>query len=897
MITTQQNESSEWESFRKAENPIVIHNCKVGCVLGIIFMPAGAVLDFFVYPDEVGYFFTLRLICSILLMAVLMTFNTELGRRHCKVLGQIEVSLPLIFISSMIYQTEGAASPYYAGLNLVLLGSGLVLRWSLSESISLIVIASTVYLGACYAHDPQEVRSSIFVNNIYFLIVTGVFIATGTYFNDRLRFREWRLKEELKLAKEATEQANERLMELDEAKSNFFANISHELRTPLTLLLTPLEALLSRAGRPELAGHKETMEIMHQNGLKLLKQINDLLELVRFDADAARLETSTIHVGRFLNGICHSFKGLLEEKQLQFRFDVPTALGTLDADRDKLEKVFRNLIHNAVKFTQPGGTISLSARREGALLKVKVEDTGIGIAADNLPRLFDRFWQADPSARRKHQGSGIGLALAREIVTAQGGEIIPTSEEGKGTTMLVTLPGLDLSEVPEDQADMPMQPPSGELEEEKEQDRDIMKDLFRRAELFASASNTVKGLPVRLEDDRDRISDRLPKLLIADDEPQMRSFLRSQLKDSYQILEASDGREAVEMARQYRPSLILMDNMMPEIDGLQASHEIRKNETLRGIPILMLTARADEQTKLNALEAGVNDFLSKPFSLTELHTRLRNLVEASRFEQELARKNKRLHSTVSELNDTIERLKETETQLVQSEKMASLGTMSAGIVHEINNPMNYVRAAVQALETLEVGEDCEEDFKDILADINDGVTRVIDIVTSLLSFAHPDGESQRDYTAQEIVEHALRLVGTRLDENLRVEVDIEPALQLHVSRNPMIQLVMNLLQNAQDATRQKEFTPPDHPLVTIRGESDGDITRLIIRDNGPGIPEEIRNKIFDPFFTTKDVGEGTGLGLSICYRIAKQNQGSITVETEAGRFTEFRLEFPSQMPL
>ncbi|MDA7916089.1 ATP-binding protein [Verrucomicrobia bacterium] len=888
-----------WSAFRKDEEPVVIHNCKVGCVLGIIFMPAGALLDFFVYPDNLVPFITLRLVCSALLLGVLATFNTAVGQTYHRALAQVMVSLPLVFISGMIFMTEGATSPYYAGLNLVLMGAGLVLRWSLEDSIILICIATTTYLVACYAH-PTHFEPTLFFNNIYFLIVTGVFIATGTYFNDRLRFREWKLTEQIRIAKEETEEANTKLRELDEAKSTFFANISHELRTPLTLLLTPLESLISRAQSSELSQHNEILTIMHQNGLKLLKQINDLLELVRFDANASRLEKSNIRVSRFLDGICLSFKGLVEEKKLQFRYDVPMIMGTLNADREKLEKVFRNLIHNAVKFTGPGGTVSIQAKTENSELHIEVSDTGIGISEENLPRLFDRFWQADPSARRKHQGTGIGLALAQEIVTAHDGTITPSSQSGKGTTMSVILPGLTPTcEAEEAETLTAVGATVLEDEEIQEENRDILHDLFRRAEIFTSAANTIKGLPIQFEDDRSRLSNKLPQLLIADDEPQMRIFLRTQLRDSYQILEASDGQEAFEMARQYHPSVILMDNMMPEVDGLEASRKIKETDSTKGIPILMLTARADENTKLDALAVGVNDFLSKPFSLTELHTRLKNLVASAKFEQELARKNRRLNITVEELNDTIQRLKDTETQLVQAEKMSSLGTMSAGIVHEINNPMNYVQAATQALATIDVGPESKADFDDIISDISEGVGRVIEIVSSLLSFAHPDSENFREYSAHEIVEGAMRLLSTQLNTGIEIEIEtkIPDDVYFYVSRNPFIQITINLIQNAVDAMQAKEYGENESPNLIISANTTDKISTLTIRDNGLGISEEIRNKIFDPFFTTKDVGEGTGLGLSICYRIAEENKGRILLDSSLGEFTEFKLEFPSMMPV
>ena len=377
-------------------------------------------------------------------------------------------------------------------------------------------------------------------------------------------------------------------------------------------------------------------------------------------------------------------------------------------------------------------------------------------------------------------------------------------------------------------------------------------------------------------------------LLIADDEPDMLRFLKSQLSAHFQVLEAVDGQQAIEKASQFLPDIILIDMMMPEKDGLQACRELRARTPTQSIPIVLLTARADEETKLAALAAGANDFLSKPFSLTELNVRLKNLVESHQLQRKLARQNQILEAT-------LEQLKETESQLVQSEKLASLGRLSAGIIHEINNPLNYAKTGLRVLERQGklLPEDQQADFTDQLKDIEDGVDRVKNIVSDLRTFTHPGSGQLQTVEVEALVTTALRFLSHEWKGDVRIERHISEGQTISANQNQLIQVLVNLLQNASDAMKQKQFTD-EPPTIWIEGRVANGKSLLVIRDNGAGISAEHRGKIFDPFFTTKDVGEGMGLGLSICYRIVKESGGRIHVKTEPEKFCEFTLAFPEK---
>lgn len=873
-------------AFLEYERRVRIQNYKVGCILAFIFMPAGALLDYFVYPDKLGHFLQLRLLCSLFLGIIWGLLHLGREAKSYRVLGLLIALLPLFFISWMIYDTEGASSPYYAGLNLVMLGAAILLRWTLLDSVLVFFLSLAAYSTACFLHGPI-LEPGIFFNNLYFLIVTGVFTITGSWFYNRIRFREFELRYELDQNRKTLEDTNRRLVELDQVKSRFFANVSHELRTPLTLLLSPLETLLHQRAHEFAAEARGLLSTMHANGLRLLKLINDLLDLVRLESGRIEVKREPLEVAEFARGLSNSVLRVAEAKGLKLETLVEDGLGSVLADRDKLEKVVLNLLFNAIKFTPHGGLVKFSVKKDAEGLVLQVEDTGVGISETDLPHVFDRFWQADTSSERKHQGTGIGLALVKELVEAQGGTALVTSQVARGTIIVVRLPYTRADAAVTSKSFL-----SAELEKDTSAiapDLDSNSDewlanLYRRAELFPAMvppREHVGSVETSVREGRARV-------LIADDEPDMLHFLRSQLSAHFEVLEAVDGRQAIEMASQSLPDIILLDMMMPEKDGLEVCRELRERTPTKNIPIVLLTARADEATKLAALSAGASDFLTKPFSTTELHLRLKNLVDAHQLQKALA-----AHSHL--LEATLEQLKATETQLVQSEKMASLGRLSAGIIHEIINPLNYVETALYTLRGKGNGPsgDQRADYDGVLSDVEGGIKRVRNIVLDLRAFARPNTEQFDQVNIGAAVSLTLRFLSNEWKDKVRIETRIAEDHTVWANQNALLQVLLNLLQNALDAVKRKTFVN-DYPTIWIEGRVRDDTYVLTVRDNGEGIAPEHVNKVFDPFFTTKDVGEGMGLGLSICYRIIEQHGGRISVRSEPGRFSEFTVELPRE---
>ncbi len=882
------------KAFREYDRQATIANFKVACVIGIVLMPAGAILDSFIYPDKVWKFLELRLLCSLAIGGFLFALLSPFGRKHYRYFGIVLFMLPATAIAWMIYATEGAISPYYAGLNLVLLVLALILHWTFWETLIVTLLIIALYSIASFAHGKISHETiPIIVNNLYFLFLTGIITATGSYFHNKIRFREFAFRHQLDKSKRELEETNRKLVELDRLKGKFFANISHEMRTPLTLLLAPLESLRQRYAQSLDPAAREMLTTMHANGMRLLKLINDLLELIRVESGRMDIRRDTLVLADFFKGLASAVRQVAETKQIRLETDLDAALGTAVADRDKLEKIVLNLLFNAVKFTPAGGKVVLRARKQISQaepgreeLVIAVSDTGVGIAREHLPFVFDRFWQGDNSAKRKFSGVGIGLALVKELTEILNGRVVVESEEGRGATFTVWLPYQKA-----DRSDASPSVPDGRQtaiagKEGAVASEEWLANLYRRAELFPAVAVARGG--VRAPD----AGGGRPLVLIAEDEPDMQRYLKTELQRDYDLIQAWDGLQALEKAQDAVPDLILLDMMMPEMDGLEVCRELRRREATANIPVILLTARADEETKYDALKIGANDFLAKPFSATELQARIRNLIESHHYQRKLSRQN-------AALTSAIEQIKETEMQLVQSEKLASLGRLSAGIIHEINNPLNYALTGLFALrhKSKLLAPEQRGEYEEILNDIEEGIKRVRNIVTDLRTFTHPGGAAAETVVLGEAVEAALRFLAGEWKDKIRIERHLPPDQTVWANRNQLIHVLVNLLQNSIDALAEKKFPDGQQPTIWIQGRVEGDRSLVIVRDNGPGIDPKNLDKIFDPFFTTKEVGKGMGLGLSICYRIVQRYAGKILVRSERGKFCEFAVELPVNKPV
>src|SRR5476649_1696063 len=290
----------------------------------------------------------------------------------------------------------------------------------------------------------------------------------------------------------------------------------------------------------------------------------------------------------------------------------------------------------------------------------------------------------------------------------------------------------------------------------------------------------------------------------------MRRFLKSELQKDYDVISATDGAQALEKAEHFLPDIILLDMMMPEMDGLEVCHALRKRATTANIPIILLTARADEETKFDALGMGANDFLAKPFSSTELQARIKNLIESHHYQRKLSKQN-------VALTTAIEQIKETETQLVQSEKLASLGRLSAGIIHEINNPLNFTMTGLFTLRAKgkHLPPEQRGEYEEVLNDIDEGLKRVRNIVSDLRTFTHPGGGTGELVEVADVVGASLRFLAGEWKGVVDIEQQLAPEQMVWANRSKLIHVLVNLLQNSIDALGEKQFPEGEHATIWI----------------------------------------------------------------------------------
>jgi response regulator RpfG family c-di-GMP phosphodiesterase/signal transduction histidine kinase len=638
---------------------------KLSLILSMLFYPSFLILDAIVTPSKLRTFLIIRLVVIFINALQLVSLRFLKTSRGVLNMGMSLLVIDACGISLMVFLMGGFASFYYQGLTLVIMVMMVLLPFSLKEAAITMSLAWASYFipslfiwngqtaalraVAKFFNLTEEIQGwRVAVNNLFFLTSIIIIAIVASSVLDNARRKELQARIQLEELTAQLQESNVKLKSLDELKTQFFANINHELRTPLTLMIAPLKAILEGGMGRLTPTLKDTLETVQRNGYKLLKLINNLLDLSKLEEGKMRLKVKVINLVEFIPPLLASVKPMADQRQLRLYYQHPPHPLDLTVDPDQFEKVVFNLLSNALKFTNKGGKITVYIEDKDQTVTMTVEDTGIGIPENMLESIFDRFSQVDGSKSRAQEGTGIGLALAREIVLVHKGTIRAESELGKGSRFIVDMrkgeAHFDDEVLDRRSEDLPIGLRRRLTDTEEPRVQDIVAD-FRRLQLVDLEKVDIESGRV----DMAKVHDAL--ILCIDDNPEVLKLMKMLLADEFDLELMTSAEAGLKFIRDKNPDLVLCDVMMPGMDGHAFSRAIKNDEALKHIPIILVTARTGAEMLAEGIKAGADDYISKPFDSTELKARIRSQLRMRQMESELAMVNKNLRMRTSDLVD------------------------------------------------------------------------------------------------------------------------------------------------------------------------------------------------------------------------------------------------------
>ncbi|WP_049975538.1 ATP-binding protein [Chthoniobacter flavus] len=661
--------------------------------------------------------------------------------------------------------------------------------------------------------------------------------------------------------------AHARVKQLDQLKTNFFANVSHELRTPLALIFGPIERLLAEI-RDE--GARRELAVVRRNALLLHKYVNDLLDVSKLEVGKMELHYSRLDVATMARTVAGMFESMVSERGIAVAVKA-TGEAMAEVDGDKLQRVFMNLLSNAFKYAPDGSTVRLTLTGDDDHLTLTVEDAGPGVPVDLRKEIFERFQQGDRETQRRYGGTGLGLSIVKEFVEMHRGSIVAGESSLGGALFRVQLPrhapsGTEVGSSPWSEADTVIQ-------------RLAHTPVVERTAETPRSAGIQDGLRA--------------DILVVEDNRDMRDFICRVLEPDAETRAVENGRVALEAMTERIPDLVLTDMMMPEMTGDELLTELRSSERLRDVPVVMLTAKADDDLKFNLLQDGAQDYVMKPFSVAELRARVRNQLQTKRARDVLQRtldtRSQDLAAMVSEL---------ARARSVAESANSAKDSFLAVLSHELRTPLTPALAATSALISAPPSD--PEVLREFLAVIRRNIELEARLVDDLLDVTRINRDKLRiqptTVDLHSILRDALSMAAPVLREKeIATVADLMaegPAIHGDAAR--LAQVFSNLLTNAA------KFTP-ESGQVTLRSEVVGSMVRVMVKDTGIGISGEVLPHIFEPFRQGEAAKArrfgGLGLGLSIAKGLVEAHGGTIRAYSDGpGQGAVFTVELPVLSP-
>jgi signal transduction histidine kinase len=649
----------------------------------------------------------------------------------------------------------------------------------------------------------------------------------------------------LKQANEELARQVEELRETDALRSRFFANVSQELRTPLALILAPVARRLAVQGvSPE---ERRELEIIDRNARLLLRHVTDLVDVAGLESGRTRMTYAEFDLALLVRLTASPFETVASDRRIRFGVDTPDAL-TIHADFDKVRRILLNLLSNAFKSVPYGGVISvwLGARADEAL--IGVQDNGPGVPSEMREAIFEPFRQiGGDSAQTSHGGVDLGLTVVREFATLHSGSAFVTDAAGGGALFTVRLPlsapaGTQLQAAPPAFDEHPQVP---------------------AAEALRGQLNEAITVPAAEPDS--------PLVLVVEDNTDMNRFIAAVLSQHYRVATAFDGKEGLDMALAFQPDLIISDVMMPRMSGDRMVRALRKHREIADVPIIMLTAKADDALRVDLFREGVHDYLNKPFSAEELLARIGTRINA-RLRQEAA-------------------LKALRAEMEELLKLQVASQTAAAIAHELNQPLSALTSyADAALRLLQAGNPAPEKLQRAVEGGAAQAQRAGQVVRELLQFFQRRDTPVEAIDLRQAIDRALAVVESSGLGGLDATVDLTTELRpVHASRLQIEKVLVNLVCNGADAMRAAGVSPQSI-TITVRPGAQDNMAQVTVRDCGPGLSEEAARRVFTPFYTTKP--SGIGMGLAVSRALVEANGGRLWTEPAPGRGGIFHFTLP-----
>jgi signal transduction histidine kinase len=631
----------------------------------------------------------------------------------------------------------------------------------------------------------------------------------------------------------------EGLARIDRLKGEFISNVSHELRTPLTLNLAPLEALLDGDYGALSESQREPLAVMRNNLLRLLQMVNEMLDFSKLEAGMMQVHREPTDVQALARSVLQDFRPSFDAKGLSLESQLDLSPKVLQLDRYLFERILFNLLANAVKFTPAGGQVSVRLEaREGQLL-LSLSDTGIGISEEEAKDLFKKFSQAEGSATRRFEGTGLGLALVKECAQLLGGSVTLQSQPGKGSTFTVRVAAPASAAGAEPSRFMPTPWSAVPL----------------------PAPQASPGLALAEDEPSSR-----PKVLVAEDNPELASFMASLLEPNCEVRTCADGQEALQAVQAWRPDLLLSDVMMPGLDGISLCREIKRSPETGSIPVLLVTALTSREALVNGWEAGADDYLFKPFHPKELQARVRTLLTLVAW-----RRRSEEHRQRQEI-------------LSQFARIAS---------HDLKAPLRTM-ASYAGLLLKDSSGRLDAESTRYLRVIVDSASRMHNMIEAMIRYAHLDPGSAGKGICD--LNEVLRSVTAFLDASIKesqAQLDIGPMPVLQAVPEHVFALFQNLISNSL-----KYREPGRVPRITVTAMQEGADWHFSVADNGRGFDPSKAATVFTLFqrlHTSPEI-PGDGMGLAIAKKIVESHGGHIWAEGRPGEGAVFHFTLPAERP-